>query len=504
VVEPTETKPAPAEAGIKLDRDGRTYQARVASNVLGRLRTTIKASRGSGPSTPFHVDTLDLYSARGRSEFARRASKALGADLEAVESDLLAVLVLAEKATAEDLDEAAKAETTVISESERAEALAFLKRPDFLDQVAQDIDALGYVGEATNARLLYLVAVSRKLPDPISAVILSQSGAGKSGISEVIERLTPPEDVVLVTRLTPQSLYYVEPGTLDHKLIVIEERHGSAEADYSVRVLQSRKKLSVMAPIKDPQTGNMKTKQFEVEARAAFIEATTSTDVNHENSTRCFELMMDESADQTGRIHDRQRLMWTERGHAMRQQAEAITRRHWNAQRLLEPLSVVIPYADKLTFPASWLRTRRDNARFLNLIGVSAFLHQYQRERRAGAIVATQADYETAYALAGEVLVETLSDLKTPLRRALERIRALGEKTEGVVSRRDVREQLKEPDSTVRRWLQDLVELEYLAVVETGAKAAGKAARYRVEAHGPQRDAQSGLMTPDELEARLQ
>src|SRR5207253_6453735 len=42
-----------------------------------------------------------------------------------------------------------------------------------------------YVGEDTNKRLLYLVAVSRKLSDPISAVILSQSGAGKSGISEV-------------------------------------------------------------------------------------------------------------------------------------------------------------------------------------------------------------------------------------------------------------------------------------------------------------------------------
>ena len=63
--------------------------------------------------------------------------------------------------------------------------------------MARDVDALGYVGEETNKRLLYLVAVSRKLDDPLSAIVLSQSGAGKSGLTEVIERLCPPEDVVL-------------------------------------------------------------------------------------------------------------------------------------------------------------------------------------------------------------------------------------------------------------------------------------------------------------------
>jgi DNA primase len=496
-VAPTKaTKEEPAkEDGITIERDGRKYHTRVVSNLLGRLRATVKVSRGAG----FHVDTIDLYSARARSEYARRAAKTIGAVLDEIEADLLAVLVEAEKVSADgDADKPAETAVPEMTVAERADAHALLTRPDLLDQVARDIDALGYVGEDVNKRLLYLVAVSRKLADPLSAVILSQSGAGKSGISEVVERLTPPEDVVLVTRLTPQSLYYVEPGTLDHKLILIEERHGSAEADYSVRVLQSRKKLSVLAPIKDPQTGTMKTKQFEVEARAAFIEATTATDVHYENSTRCFELMMDESAEQTGRIHERQRLMWTERGLALRQEADQVRRRHWNGQRLLEPLPVVIPYADKLTFPTAWMRTRRDHARFLNLVGVSAFLHQYQREKKAGAIVAAIDDYRTAYALAGSVLADTLSDLKAPLRRALAQVQSLAEKQGGTVSRREIREALALPDTTVRHWLAELVELEYLDV-ETSRGGAGKASRYRI-ARGPQKDSVAGLLTPEQLQ----
>jgi DNA primase/DNA-binding transcriptional ArsR family regulator len=488
-----------AAGGIELVREGVTYHARVHSLLLGRLRATVKATKGE----TFHVDTIDLYASRSRTEYAKRAAKALGVGAEAVEADLLALVVEGEKA-AETTASESEPQPAAMGEAERLEALGFLRRGDLLDQVARDIDALGYVGEETNKRLLYFVAVSRKLDDPLSAIVLSQSGAGKSGLTEVIERLCPPEDVVLLTRLTPQSLYYTEPGFLDRKLVIVEERYGSMEADYSIRVLQSRKKLIAAAPVKDPQTGNMRTKVFTVEARAAFIEATTASSVNHENATRCFELQMDETEEQTKRIHERQRLLRTGRGLELRRQAEAITRRHWNAQRLLEPLPVVIPFADRLSFPSSWMRTRRDHARFLNLIEVSAFLHQHQRERTPdGAIVASLADYEAAYALAGEVLRETLTDVKRPLREALQRIQAFAAEGEGSVSRREVREALGLPDSTVRRWLSELVELEYLVASEGGKGGAGKTTRYRLVAREAKGEPILGLLTPDELRARL-
>jgi DNA primase len=491
---PLREKPEPATSGVQLVRDGVSYHARVHSLLLGRLRATVKATKGEA----FHVDTIDLYASRSRTEYAKRAAKALGVEAEAVEGALLALVVEGETA-AETQANASEPAAPEMSDSERAEALVFLRRGDLLDQVARDVDALGYVGEETNKRLLYLAAVSRKLEDPLSAIVLSQSGAGKSGLTEVIEKLCPPEDVVLLTRLTPQSLYYTEPGFLDRKLVIVEERYGSIEADYSIRVLQSRKKLIAAAPVKDPQTGNMRTKVFTVEARAAFIEATTASSVNHENATRCFELQMDETEEQTRRIHERQRLLRTGRGLALRKEAEAITRRHWNAQRLLEPLPVVIPFADRLSFPSSWMRTRRDHARFLNLIEVSAFLHQHQRERTSdGTIVAALADYKTAYALAGEVLRETLSDLKKPLREALQRIQALAAKEEGFVSRREIRDALNVPDSTVRGWLAELVELEYLEA-EASRGGAGKATRYREIGRGPRHDMALGLLSPDEL-----
>jgi DNA primase len=485
--------------GVELRHEGVVYHARVHSLLLGRLRATVRATKGEA----FHVDTIDLYASRSRVEFARRASRVLAVEASAVETALLALLVEAEKTAGEEKPETEGA-PLVMSEVERSEALAFLGQRDLLDQAARDVDALGYVGEETNKRLLYLVAVSRKLEDPLSAIVLSQSGAGKSGLTEVIERLTPPEDVVLLTRLTPQSLYYTEPGFLDRKLVIVEERYGSMEADYSIRVLQSRKKLIAAAPVKDPQSGNMRTKVFTVEARAAFIEATTASTVNHENATRCFELQMDETEEQTRRIHERQRLLRTERGLEAREEAGRITRRHWNAQRLLEPLPVVIPFAEKLRFPSSWMRTRRDHARFLNLIEVSAFLHQYQRKRSpSGAIVASVADYEAAYALAGEVLRETLTDVKRPLREAMGRIQGLAGNGDASLTRREIREALGVPDSTVRRWLAELVELEHLRVSEEGRPGAGKLTRYRLVERSLRAETVLGLLSPEELRRAL-
>lgn len=499
---PASSEPRQFAASGVLRKDGElvfaredvSFRAKVYPPQLGRLRATVKVET----EERFHIDTLDLYSSRSRTEFGRRVAKALVLEEEDIEAALLALLVEAEKMAAENESDTKASAPPPMTGSERAEALAFLERADLLDQLARDIDALGYVGEEMNKRLLYLVAISRKLSDPLSAVILSQSGAGKSGLTEAIERLTPPEDFVFLTRLTPQSLYYVEDDFLDQKLVIIEERYGSMEADYSIRVLQSRKKLIAAAPIKDPQTGHMRTKVFSVEARAAFIEATTASSVNHENATRCFELAMDESIEQTRRIHERQRFMRTETGLEQARKADAIVKRHWNAQRLLEPIPVVIPFADKLTFPATWMRTRRDHARFLNLIEVSAFLHQYQREKRKCVIQASVEDYRVAYELAAQVLTDTFSDLKKPLREAYSRIQDLCEQgDEGTVSRREIRHALGLPDSTVRGWLSELVALEYLVPVDGGGR--GRAVQYRLHERAPRRELVLGLVSPEAL-----
>jgi DNA primase catalytic core len=129
-----------AAAPLSLSREGVSYQLRVISLLLGRLRATVKAAKEEA----FHVDTIDLYASRSRAEFARRASKTLTVSAEAVEAALLALLVEAEKQAEEHsaAEDGADPEPPM-SDSERDEALCFLRRGDLLEQVAKDIDSLG-------------------------------------------------------------------------------------------------------------------------------------------------------------------------------------------------------------------------------------------------------------------------------------------------------------------------------------------------------------------------
>lgn len=100
---------------------------------------------------------------------------------------------------------------------------------------------------------------------------------------------------------------------------------------------------------------------------------------------------------------------------------------HRDAQRLLEPLAVVNPFADRLTFADDRTRTRRDYGKYLGLIAAVTLLHQHQRQRKTatvnGRVVpyveSTIGDIEIAHRLAHAVLGQSLDELPPQTRRLL-------------------------------------------------------------------------------------
>jgi hypothetical protein len=94
---------------------------------------------------------------------------------------------------------------------------------------------------------------------------------------------------------------------------------------------------------------------------------------------------------------------------------QAIVARHQAAQRLLQPTTMIIPFAERLAFPTDHTRTRRDHQRLLDLVDVVAFLHQYQRQQgQAHGIAFIEAvpdDYELAAQLLQRCLGYAFEDL---------------------------------------------------------------------------------------------
>jgi len=511
----------PFDAGFSLAFESVTYRVKLIPTFDERLKVNIKVH--CGDST--FLDTLDLYSHRSRQAAITQIAKRGSLSKERVEAHFLVILDEAERF----MEESRRRECTAppvsaMSDGERVEALAFLASPTLVREILSDMEMRGYVGEDSNKLLAYLIGISRKLDTPLSGIISSSSGAGKSHLAELVESLTPPEEVILFSRLSPQALGYMEKDFLKRKLLIIEERKGSESADYSIRTLQSRQKLTQGVVIKDPASGRMYTKTYTVEGPIAYLETTTEGMVNPENSTRCFELSLDESKEQTRKVQAQQKSARTLDGMVRRESGGHLIQKHQNAQRLLSGLKVVIPYAPLIEFPSEWLRTRRDNERFLCLIEAICFLHQHQREvKQSGEsserdengtpvlyIEATVEDYRLAYELAKDVLSHTLHDLRKHSRELLAEIltmvrdqAASCERETGEIffSRRDIREYTKWSDRKIKECLAQLVDLEYILMV---SGSQGKTCVYQLpKGASLVTFSLDGLTTPSELEKKL-
>jgi hypothetical protein len=505
------------DGSLLVELNGRRYKAwwvEPGNSVDLNVRVNVwpATNGGSEPFTPY-VECLNLYSAISRQKFGVRAAKRFNADAEAIEADLSELLVIIDRAQ-HDAKAAALAEAEdpapKMSNEERRAALELLEARDLMDRIAADMETLGYVGEAVNKKLVYIIGVSRKMAAPLNGTIISQSGAGKSQLVALVRRLTPPEDVLFLSDLTPEALYYFERNELSHKLIIIEEREGQHGANYPIRVLQSEGRIVKALPLKDPATGLTRTVTLEVEGPDAVLETATQPDQHPENVTRLFEIYLDESREQTERIHRAQREAITFEGKEHKAAAPKLEHLHHNAQRLLEQATVFVPYARLLDFPKDSTRTRRDNARLNNLIEAVAFLHQKQRSRKQGRdgeyIEANLEDYAIAYELAAHVFAYGLDELKKPTGDLLalveKKARELAE-LRGVApmavtfTRREVRQWSGLPNHEVKRAMRELEELEYLEA-ERGRR--GSRFFYRlVTDRNKEAVAMRGMLTPVEL-----
>lgn len=483
------------------------------------LRVNVLVARtGAEGVDAFHVDTLDLYSARARQLFLKQAAEELQLGEETVKRDLGRLLLRLEELAEARIRAALepKPKEVRLTEAERREALELLRDPDLLERILADFEGCGLVGEQTNKLVGYLAATSRLLEQPLAVIVQSTTAAGKSALLEAVLQLVPEEHRVKYSAMTGQSLYYMAEQELAHKVLALVEEEGAERAAYALKLLQSEGELSIASTGKDPQSGRLVTQEYRVQGPVAIFMTTTAIDVDEELLNRCLLLCVDEEREQTRAIHVRQRRRQTLEGLLEAQAQERILRLHRNAQRLLRPLMVANPYAERLTFADERTRTRRDHMKYLTLIRTLALLHQYQREQKTvlqGGQKVTYIEVEpqdiaVANRLASEVLGRSLDELPAQTRRLLLALEELiGERCRELelaradfrFSRRQLREWTGWADTQLRCHLGRLVELEYLLVHRGGR---GHCFVYELAWEGGGRDGSrflNGLLDPSEL-----
>ena len=319
--------------------------------------------------------------------------------------------------------ELAATEPEILAEAER-----MAHNPELLREVYDDLRTLGIVGEAELALTIWLVGVSRVLPEPMAAVVTGPTSTGKSFIGRTVARLFPDEAKLLISDASPQSWYYLEPGALRHRFVVVGER-SQAETPEAIdarrawRELLSEGRLTKSVAVK--ADGQLRTQLIEQEGPIAFIESTTRTELFDEDASRMLFLSVDESRAQTRRVVA---AMLRRAQSADDRQVTRVIWKHHAFQRMLGQPRVVIPYGDRLAakFPDALPQCRRLCRQVIAMICASAVAHRFQRPARDDVIEALPEDYAVAYRLlgapaaiaAGEVVPPAVSNLYRALMEA--------------------------------------------------------------------------------------
>ena len=529
---PDSPPPVPARGGSS-QQDGltvaygmRKYRIMGLEKGPRKLKATLRVEHAG----KLHVDTLDFYSARSRRILAQDLCRIFEETPETIEADITRLMCECEAAPEKKPDDAQN-QPVLVGDADKKEAESFGKSPNLIQRIVDDYEICGLIGEVANKLLSYLAAISRKMETPLSVLILSSSGAGKTALQDAALSFVPPEDLVKLTALSGKALFYKERLSLKNKVLSLEEGDGAEEASYAIRNLISAGELIIESAIKDPTSGKIITMINRVEGPTSVFLTTTNPETDAETKTRFFVTSIDESREQTRKIMEFQRQRQTLKGVAGNLELKAVLSRHHNFQRLLKPLAVVNPWADRLSYGDDRLQGRRDQPKYLSLINAVAFLRQMTREVHTATrpdgtsldyIEANTDDIAIANKLAHEILGHSLDELSRPGRdllmlldemiekRATETKKGLGrampdkeerqpQRTLIGFTRREVREFTGWANARVHRYLKELVDLEYV-LMDTGRN--GSTCRYRLAYEGQGKDGKRfmlGLKPIEEL-----
>jgi DNA-binding transcriptional ArsR family regulator len=410
------------------------------------------------------VDTLNLSSAAARAKFVKAATaKFNGIDGDALDARLVTL------ASADTPPPDAEGEPDPLAGTPQDiidDANELLRAPELIRRISDDIAAIGVAGERELAATVYLIGVSRLLTNPLAGIIRGSSSSGKSFTASKVAGLFPPEAVIHATQMTPQALFHMKPGSLQHKWVVAGERSrmendDTADATRALREMLSGGRLSKLMPVKT--ANGIETVTIEQEGPIAFTETTTLANIFEEDANRCLLLQTDETPEQTKRIIR----ALAERHGEERTNTERVLRVHHTLQRLLPRCAVRAPWSDRLSdkFNCDRVEVRRAFPQLLALVSASALLHHQQRKTGTdGAILADARDYHLARRLIAKPFAQSLGGGLSDSALAFLAKLPMGEE----FTAKESAKQCKASKSSASGWLAELHDAGAVEITEQG------------------------------------
>ncbi|UXX79793.1 hypothetical protein N7E81_01560 [Reichenbachiella carrageenanivorans] len=449
----------------------------IRTDYLDRMRVTLKTAVAETVIPPVRHN-LDLYNSTQVEKFVRLIAEKLEIGTSVIAGALHELTNLLETYRLEirEKEREQPEQRKMLSPEEIKKYKLYLSSPNLMKRTNEDLGKCGIIGEENNRLLMFLIFLSRKMSNPLHIISLGSSGVGKTHLQERVGALVPDEDKLEITTLSGNAFYYFGQHQLRNKLILIEDLDGAEEVLYPLREIKSKKKITKTVVIKNTK-GETKTVTLTVEGPVCVSGCTTKESLYEDNANRSFLIYIDESREQDEKIMDHQRAVAA--GKVDRMAEQQMIEQFQDMQRVLQPVTIRNPYAQKLKIPTEVFKPRRTNAHYLAFIEAVTFYYQMQREKQYDKetgeeyIETTLEDIHEANILMKEILLRKSDDLTGACRSYFETLKTWLKEKKGqkTFTNSQISLAFRTPLSTIKRYNLQLKESGYLK--STGLKNKG-------------------------------
>jgi DNA primase len=432
---------------------------------LSRLRISVHV-RSKSDKYKTYRDDVNLYSHPQVKKLVQSISESLELSSPHVSQT---ITELTEKLEAYRLTErnsqliALRPKQYEMNAQEQKQAYTLLKSKDLVKLTLKLISQSGLIGEQKNGLLLFFLYLSRITDEPLHAIIFGKSGSGKTYLQTRVSECLPEEAVRTVTSLSENTLYYSPKDFWKHKVLLIEDLEGVYNAFLPLREFMSKQSISKLTTDKDAK-GNNVQKVLTVEGPICVSGATTKESIYEDNANRSFLIHIDESASHTDEVMEYQRKQ--KAGLINEPSQEEARQLLQNAQRLLQNVKIINPYALELRIPDLVFKKLRTNMHYLRLIEIVTLYHQQQREiktdRTGQRYIETDlSDIACANWLVKETLLRKSDELSGDQREFFESLKNKSNK-DNTFFAKDLRKTLRIHPMKLSRYLVQLETRGYI------------------------------------------
>jgi hypothetical protein len=263
------------------------------------------------------------------------------------------------------------------------------------------------VAEEDAGLLVYLIFLSRLLPEPGSVITRGPSGSGKTTLLRVPARLVPSGCKIEAMATTPAAWFNTERDYFMNKVFLAGERKHAQDdktrdANAMLRQLISEGRINRGVSVFNKEEHKWETVFVEREGPVAYAESTTCGTVFEEDLNRMVQIYVDDSEDQNRRVMRAMAAGCSRApGGTAGPDVGAIIKRHHEFQTRLQAEGappIEVPFAPALAeaMPAGRVECRRAFAQVLTVIKAVVLLNRHRRLAPDGGLLATLDDYALA------------------------------------------------------------------------------------------------------------